>query len=279
MNKISTLLLGVTVIILILTACVPGLGTANQDPGPIYTQAAQTIEATMTMGAMLNALTTQQAEQLEPTSTQAVIEEPTTTPLPESTATIEPTITYFVPMISATKNTNCREGPGAQWAVISALLVGEKVPVKGKSVSGTWWLIQDPKQASKTCWVWTDTTNVEGKTDSLPIIETPPTPTPEKPAITVSSSVSPTTFNGACPKTLTLKGTVTVSRPTKVEYAWVSDFGMSIGGGKYEFDEAGSKTFTKTIEINSDTTGFLRFRVEAPFSVKADRIEIKINCD
>ena len=103
MKKITTLLLGVTVVTLVLTACVPGLGTVNQDPGPIYTQAAQTIEATMTMGAMLNALTTQQAEQLEPTSTQAVIEEPTTTPLPEATATIEPTITYSVPMISATR--------------------------------------------------------------------------------------------------------------------------------------------------------------------------------
>jgi len=278
MKKITTLLIVVTLISMVLAACIPGVGSVNQDPGPIYTQAAQTIEATMTLGAMLNALTTQQAEQLQPTSTPTV-EEPTSTPLPEATATIEPTITYSVPMISATKNTNCREGPGAQWAVTSALLVGDKVPVKGKSVSGTWWLIQDPKQASKTCWVWTDTTNVEGKTDSLPVIETPPTPTPDKPTITVSSSVSPATYNGVCPKKLTLKGTVTVSRPTEVEYAWVSDFGMSIGGGKEKFVEAGSKTFTQTIEITSDTTGFLRFRVEAPFSVKADRIEIKINCD
>ncbi len=279
MKKTTTLLIWVTIFTMILTACLPGVGSTNQDPGPIYTQAAQTIEATMTLGAMLNVLTTQQAQQLEPSSTPAIVEEPTSTPLPEATATIEPTITYSVPMISATKNTNCREGPGAQWAVISALLVGDKVPVKGKSISGTWWLIQDPKQASKTCWVWTDTTIVEGKTDSLPIIQTPPTPTPDKPTITVSSSVSPTTYNGVCPKKLTLKGTVTVDRPTEVEYNWVSDFGMTIGGGKEKFTEAGSKTFTQTIDITSDTNGFLRFRIESPFSVKADRIEIKINCD
>ncbi len=276
MKKISALLFGVLLLSLALSACQTAFGLGNQDPGPIYTQAAQTIEATMTLGTQLNLLTTQQAAQMEPTSTPTL--EPTVTPISLATATIEPTITYSVPMISATENTNCREGPGAQWATTSALLVGDKVPVKGRSQSGTWWLIQDPREAGKTCWVWTSTTIVEGKTDSLPIIQTPPTPTPEKPTITLGSSVSPTSYSGACPKKLTLKGTVTVDRATKVQYEWVTDFGMNIGGGSYEFDAAGSKTFTKTITISSDESGMIRFRIESPFSVKADRISIDINC-
>jgi hypothetical protein len=73
--------------------------------------------------------------------------------------------------------TNCRPGPGKVYEpVVGVLAVGQKATVHGRNSSGTWWYIENPGKPGTYCWVWGETTKVEGDTASLPVITPPPPP-------------------------------------------------------------------------------------------------------
>ncbi len=106
----------------LIAACSFPLGNVaqnNLDQNQIYTAAAQTIETTLTIGALfanLNQTTTpavpvgSETPGIAPTI--AISEQPTNTPYPSNTPEPPATNTPSVPMIRATTNTNCRSGPG-----------------------------------------------------------------------------------------------------------------------------------------------------------------------
>jgi len=127
----------------------------------------------------------------EPTATATEVP-PTATPLPTATATATdtpssptntppPTATLVPqsgsnPVIWADANTNCRLGPSRAYKVDGYLLVNEESTVHGRDDGKDWWYIANPTKDDKYCWVWDETTNVEGDTSSVPVVTPPPPP-------------------------------------------------------------------------------------------------------
>lgn len=100
---------------------------------------------------------------------------PTNTPLP--TATLIADLSSEA-VIWADANTNCRLGPSRVYKVDGYLLVNDESTVYGRDDDEEWWYIANPTKDDKYCWVWDETTNVEGNVDSLPVIT--PSPMPKK---------------------------------------------------------------------------------------------------
>jgi hypothetical protein len=111
-----------------------------------------------------------------PTATQTPISsQPTNTPLMTATATTQ---VSGEPVIWADVNTNCRLGPSRRYKVDGYLLISDESTVHGYDAGENWWYIANPQKDEQFCWVWRETTNVEGSTSSLPVI----TPSPMPPA-------------------------------------------------------------------------------------------------
>jgi hypothetical protein len=55
--------------------------------------------------------------------------------------------------------------------------VGETAEAIGRSADSTYWVIHLPSAPAKTCWLWYQWAAVTGPGESLPILESPPTPT------------------------------------------------------------------------------------------------------
>lgn len=164
----------------LLTACnFPGAltDTTQQQPEAIYTSAALTMSAELTASSS--------EEQPVETPTGPAVVEPSQQPAPLDTSTPTPTSTPAptltptptIPLISASTNTNCRRGPSTLYAPpIGALAVGQQAEVHGRNDASTWWYISLPGRAGQFCWVWAETTDVEGNTTQLPVITPPPLP-------------------------------------------------------------------------------------------------------
>lgn len=80
---------------------------------------------------------------------------------------------------------NLRSGPNATYDKVGVLLIGQKVPVKGKSPAGEWYLVDYPGAPGGEAWVYAYLVNVSA--GQIPVIELPPTPTPR-----VTPTINPT---------------------------------------------------------------------------------------
>ena len=67
---------------------------------------------------------------------------------------------------------NLRSGPNTKYDKVGVLLVGQKVPAKGRSPGGEWVLVEYPGVAGGVAWVWSAYIKIEPPTD-LPIVEPP----------------------------------------------------------------------------------------------------------
>ncbi len=88
----------------------------------------------------------------------------------------QPPAASGAPVISASVDTNCREGPGKEYASVGYLGAGQQSAVLGTEPSGNWWLIANPKNPAQSCWVWAETTTVTG--DLSPVGQPSPSFTP-----------------------------------------------------------------------------------------------------
>ncbi len=79
-----------------------------------------------------------------------------------------PTIPTVTPKDMAV---NCRTGPGLEWDVVSALNIGQIVPILGKSSDLEWWYIVDPFNSSRHCWVSALATTTRGDLTVIPVVE------------------------------------------------------------------------------------------------------------
>ena len=113
---------------------------------------------------------------LPPTLTQTPTFTATFTPT--FTPTFLPTSTAYGPMISVSVPTNCRVGPGKVYTQVGALLVGQTVPVYGRTADGTYWYIRNPDAPNSFCWVWGYYATVTGLSAGVPVYTPPPSPTP-----------------------------------------------------------------------------------------------------
>jgi len=112
------------------------------------------------------------------TSTQTIY---TDTPISPPTSTqvsiqTTPTLKTEALLISANLDTNCREGPDTVFPVIGHFQRGQTSEVQGSNTSQTWWYIKNPDNPEGYCWVWGETTSVEGITNEVAIITPPPLP-------------------------------------------------------------------------------------------------------
>jgi len=164
--------------LVVLAACnLTGVQVEPTQPPPeaIYTFAALTLQAQLTANAVT------QEETATPTSSIPSDTPPPPAPsdTPTPIFTLMPTLTptTSVPMISASVATNCRLGPSILYSPpVGVLAVGVQAEVHGRNDAGTWWYISNPSRPGQFCWVWAETTRVEGATASLPVITPPPLP-------------------------------------------------------------------------------------------------------
>ena len=100
-----------------------------------------------------------------PTASVAAASEPAVsqTPQPPSTA-----------QVTASINTNCRQGPSTIYPVVSYLLAGQSSPALSRLSDNSWWEIQDPRQNGLACWVWGGSTQLQGDVASVQAVAAPP---------------------------------------------------------------------------------------------------------
>ena len=103
---------------------------------------------------------------------------PSTTPSPQATITATGTITptFSAPQLSFDSTTNCREGPGTNFKVVTVLNPGQHVEPIG--VQANYWVVNSPKGV---CWVITDFATPSGSTWSLPTVTAPASPSLQAP--------------------------------------------------------------------------------------------------
>ena len=161
------------------------LNTPAETPTEPPSDLALTVTAQAQLLANINNTITPEAvlpqnEQTEssPTATNTPILLPSTTPTLAASPTPNTTVTPTTPMASVSLDTNCRTGPGQAYDIVGALLVGENVEVTGKNTSSGYWIVKNPDNPTKTCWLWGQYASVAGNTASLAEISIPPTPTP-----------------------------------------------------------------------------------------------------
>lgn len=188
----TRLIVFISAVMVLMVACyLPGLTVeqpvatqAPVDANLIYTAAAQTLSAQLTINAppviepsMTAASPPEQVpESILPTNTPILY-----TPTASATSTLIFTATSQNPVITADINTNCRNGPGPQYRVVGYFLTGMSSYVYGKYGPSTniWWYIDNPDKPGSYCWVWGGSTTVTGNTGSIPVFTPPPPPPTE----------------------------------------------------------------------------------------------------
>lgn len=230
---------------------------------------------------------------------------PTDTATPTSTAA--PTATYFAPQFTSNVNANCRSGPGTVYDIIGSLPNGTTVPIIGKDSTGTWWYVAHVP----ACWVSSTTGTAEGDLASVPVLPSPPTPTPTytpmptytstpgiiiRPPITtwvvpfipVVTSVNVTTdtpsYSGACPHRFYWHATASATGALTANWIWETsydgvDWAETAWHGSITFSGAGSQTVPDYwFETSSDREIYARVHITAPGSLYSSGVGITINC-
>lgn len=103
---------------------------------------------------------------------------------PEPIFTIDTTLTPILPtntleaiMISVSRPTNCRVGPGTAYEIAGTLLVGEEAFVLGRDPSNQYWYIPNPDPGIEYCWVWGEYATIAGNILIVPVYTPIATPT------------------------------------------------------------------------------------------------------
>lgn len=149
-------------------ACLPQspAGLATLDPNGIHTAIAGTLAAASSQ-------TAQGIVPVEPTFTATATKFPSATPFPTYTLVVG------AGNIFVTVNTNCRSGPGKDYPTVNAVVVGQAVQVVGRSANSQYWIIRDPDDPRKFCWLWGKYVTMTGIVSGLQVMTPPPKPTPK----------------------------------------------------------------------------------------------------
>lgn len=88
--------------------------------------------------------------------------------------------------------TNCRTGPGQNFASVYGMPVGQVAKVVAKNSYSGYWIIEIPGQNGQTCWLWGKYATISGDTASLKDVVTPTSAVTQKPTATKTPSASAT---------------------------------------------------------------------------------------
>ncbi len=191
--------------------------------------------------------------------------------------TIEPTI--GVPMISASIDTNCRKGPGTIYEAISYLLIGKTSEVVKKYQNGSWWVIKDPNDPNRLCWVWGQTTLVTGPWQQLAEATQPPTPTGSAVLtlygnVLVDSSPDPDNYTGPCPVIAKTFWGIESNMAVTVGYMIAPGSGFT---ETYTFTGPGLKEWSYGTTITSSGEYWEKLEIVSPVSM-VKQVNWKVTC-
>ena len=175
--------------ILTLTILIALMGACSLPARPTSTPGIDQSLAGTIVAMTLESMRTQSPASTQPLLITATPMAPatTSTPTPIVTGTPTGTITptYSVPMLGFDGNTNCREGPGTDYKVVTVIRSGQKVEAAG--VQEKYWIVKNPN-GEGTCWVASDFATPSGSIWTVPTMTAPPLPTREPPAAPVWSN-------------------------------------------------------------------------------------------
>ncbi len=200
-----------------------------------------------------------------PTLTPTPTRTATPTPTPTPTLTPTPTILVCKPVVTLTKNSNCRKGPGTVYDVFTSYFAGQELPVVGKNTDGTWWVVEDPKLQGRRCWISDANVSIAGNTDCLTVVPAPPTPTPRPvdntppPAPTLLRPTNGMQFS--CNPSVTLYWSTVDDASGIDEYQWVLE-AMNFSTEQYSVVASGS-TSDNSVNVSTETCTNYRWTVRA----------------
>ena len=135
---------------LVLLTAVFALTSCNLGAPPPSSEADQALAATIV------ALT------LTAAAPPVVLNSPTAPPPP---ATSTPEFTTF----AVVDNTNCRQGPGTNYAIVTTIAGGANVQIVARSADGKYWIVAGPNNVG-ACWIAAEFGTAAGNTNILPIV-------------------------------------------------------------------------------------------------------------
>lgn len=159
-----------------LTACT--LPRSVDAPAPNPEASGTQIELTVVAGIQLTAQAIEQTERARPPTETTT---PTATTAPTATNTSEPAATNTPeakPVVSVSVDTNCRQGPGEPYDIVTGLLVGQEAEIVGVPEFPMDYLIIKNPNTSDDCWLWLQYAAVQGNLDAVPEVLIPASPTP-----------------------------------------------------------------------------------------------------
>lgn len=126
-----------------------------------------------TAQAAANATLTQQALLLPSLTVSSIM---TDTPIVPTLSLVSPTSSK--PLVSVSKETNCRLGTDVTFELLGSLVPGVMAEVVAMDTSKQYYFIRNPKDTKNFCWLWGYYATVEGDITSLPLFTPMPTPKP-----------------------------------------------------------------------------------------------------
>ena len=136
-----------------------------------------------------------------------------TVPVPTPTSPPEP---VSAPMGTFRLTGYCRSGPGGVYGIVTSYTQGTQVALEGQNADGTWWWVLMPGGGGH-CFASGSVLDLQGPTDSLPIIAAPPTPTTAPPSVTPTDTPIPP----ATPGKLVVANQVCTSQAYTVSLTWI----------------------------------------------------------
>lgn len=171
MLKTRNLFAGLFLLSILLVACSAPAAPAQEgvSEDELATSVALTVDASLSEQAP--------APTLEQSPTPSDTALPSETPTPSDTPTPSLTPTPSTPIVEVSTATNCRSGPGTAYVSVGVLNVDESAEVVGRTSDPEYAVIENP-DAAGDCWLWLQFATVSASTEHLPLVDTPPTPTP-----------------------------------------------------------------------------------------------------
>ena len=134
-------------------------------------------------------------------------------PTPSVTATTQKKNTSSDdPTVKVSLSTNCRTGPGISYPKLSVFQTGKSTGLVGRDKKSTYWIIKDPGQTGKVCWIWGYYATTKGDIKNLTVYSAPGLLTQK-----ASFTPVPTAKKTTPPATKTPKDTATPKTPLPTE--------------------------------------------------------------
>ncbi len=203
---------------------------------------------------------------------------PSFTPLPSNTPLPTLTPTPTIPVASPSdKGVNCRFGPGIEWKVVGALLVGQNATIQGRNGDASWWYVSTPSDPGKPCWVAASVTTTAGNVSNVPVVAAP-----QASVIEVKIDVEPNTMSVAgCIGPLmpvSIKGSIETNGPTTVKWHFETQQSGSMASQTTDFNKADVKEFsTDHTPVLAAGTYWVRLVITGPNNDSAET-KYKIEC-